>query len=157
MDCHNSPTAGDIQAANMRPATDTKDVPPAAMDAPVDEAKPSLAYKNPKPGSTGSDLDLLENEHLDYDLEYDVEEASDSGVSVSVEIPADGKTMSTKRTHSAPHTQLLTVFGMVADVEKYRKFEEYDVEVVPEEGDKSSEIKLCSFRRPHMRAFHLGA
>ena len=36
----------------------------------------------------------------------------------------------------------------------YQKYASYDVKVVPEEDDKASELKLLSFGRPHMRAFH---
>jgi len=40
--------------------------------------------------------------------------------------------------------------------EKYnrKKYSEYFVEVDPDQDDKSKEIRLCSFARPHMRAFH---
>lgn len=34
------------------------------------------------------------------------------------------------------------------------KFESYDLKIDPSQGDRASEIKLCSFKRPHMRAFH---
>ena len=35
-----------------------------------------------------------------------------------------------------------------------KKYAEYSVNVDPAQDDKASEIKLCSFARPHMRAFH---
>jgi len=35
-----------------------------------------------------------------------------------------------------------------------KKYSEYSVEVDPDQDDKSKEIRLCSFARPHMRAFH---
>ena len=35
-----------------------------------------------------------------------------------------------------------------------RKYSAYDVTVDPYQDDKATEIKLCSFARPHMRAFH---
>jgi MFS transporter, NNP family, nitrate/nitrite transporter len=37
----------------------------------------------------------------------------------------------------------------------WKKFSEYDLKVDPDQDDKATEIKLCSFSRPHMRAFHL--
>jgi NNP family nitrate/nitrite transporter-like MFS transporter len=37
---------------------------------------------------------------------------------------------------------------------EWKKYSEYAVEVDPEQDDKSTEIKLCNFSRPHMRAFH---
>jgi len=37
---------------------------------------------------------------------------------------------------------------------EYKKYDTYYVEVDPDQDDKSKEIKLCSFARPHMRAFH---
>jgi MFS transporter, NNP family, nitrate/nitrite transporter len=37
----------------------------------------------------------------------------------------------------------------------WKKYDEYFVEVDPDQDDKAKEIKLCSFARPHMRAFHL--
>ena len=50
--------------------------------------------------------------------------------------------------------------GRISDVRRiflkpYRKkYSTYFVEVDPDQDDKSKEIKLCSFGRPHMRAFH---
>ncbi|CAB9523857.1 affinity nitrate transporter 2 [Seminavis robusta] len=38
---------------------------------------------------------------------------------------------------------------------EWKKYSEYQVEVDPDQDDKAKEIKLCSFARPHMRAFHL--
>jgi NNP family nitrate/nitrite transporter-like MFS transporter len=35
-----------------------------------------------------------------------------------------------------------------------KKYSEYSIEVDPDQDDKAKEIKLCSFARPHMRAFH---
>jgi len=35
-----------------------------------------------------------------------------------------------------------------------KKYQTYDLKVDPDQDDKASEIKLCSFARPHMRAFH---
>jgi len=35
-----------------------------------------------------------------------------------------------------------------------RAYKTYHVKVDPNQGDKAAEIKLCSFARPHMRAFH---
>jgi hypothetical protein len=37
---------------------------------------------------------------------------------------------------------------------EWRKFDNYDLEVDPYQDDKAKEIQLCSFQRPHMRAFH---
>ena len=37
---------------------------------------------------------------------------------------------------------------------EWKKYSEYELEVDPDQDDKASEIKLCSFKRPHMRAFH---
>ena len=37
---------------------------------------------------------------------------------------------------------------------EWKKYSEYHVNVDPDQDDKSTEIKLCSFARPHMRAFH---
>ncbi|CAB9501902.1 affinity nitrate transporter 2 [Seminavis robusta] len=39
--------------------------------------------------------------------------------------------------------------------EGWKKYSEYHLEVDPDQDDKATEIKLCSFARPHMRAFHL--
>jgi len=35
-----------------------------------------------------------------------------------------------------------------------KKYETYALKVDPEQDDKATEIKLCNFARPHMRAFH---
>jgi NNP family nitrate/nitrite transporter-like MFS transporter len=37
---------------------------------------------------------------------------------------------------------------------EFKKYKTYSVAVDPNQGDKASEIKLCNFARPHMRAFH---
>ncbi|GMH80829.1 hypothetical protein TrST_g10640 [Triparma strigata] len=36
----------------------------------------------------------------------------------------------------------------------YRKYETYDLPVDPRQGDRATALKLWSFKRPHMRAFH---
>ncbi|KAG7348772.1 major facilitator superfamily transporter [Nitzschia inconspicua] len=38
--------------------------------------------------------------------------------------------------------------------EEYNAFSSYAIAVDPDQDDKAKEIKLCSFARPHMRAFH---
>jgi NNP family nitrate/nitrite transporter-like MFS transporter len=38
--------------------------------------------------------------------------------------------------------------------EGWRKYSEYSINTDPDQDDKATEIKLCSFARPHMRAFH---
>lgn len=35
-----------------------------------------------------------------------------------------------------------------------KKYQTYSIKVDPDQDDKATEIKLCSFARPHMRAFH---
>ena len=35
-----------------------------------------------------------------------------------------------------------------------KKFQTYNLKVDPNQDDRATEIKLCSFARPHMRAFH---
>jgi len=35
-----------------------------------------------------------------------------------------------------------------------KKYDSYHLNVDPDQDDKATEIKLCSFKRPHMRAFH---
>eukprot|EP00591_Stephanopyxis_turris_P009555 CAMPEP_0195526092 /NCGR_PEP_ID=MMETSP0794_2-20130614/26960_1 /TAXON_ID=515487 /ORGANISM="Stephanopyxis turris, Strain CCMP 815" /LENGTH=469 /DNA_ID=CAMNT_0040656707 /DNA_START=115 /DNA_END=1524 /DNA_ORIENTATION=- len=39
--------------------------------------------------------------------------------------------------------------------EPAKKYTEYPIDVDPEQDDKATQLKLCSFGRPHMRAFHL--
>jgi NNP family nitrate/nitrite transporter-like MFS transporter len=38
--------------------------------------------------------------------------------------------------------------------EGWKKYTEYMINTDPDQDDKATEIKLCSFARPHMRAFH---
>ena len=38
--------------------------------------------------------------------------------------------------------------------ENWKKYSTYKIEVDPDQDDKAKEILLCSFARPHMRAFH---
>jgi len=37
---------------------------------------------------------------------------------------------------------------------EWKKYDSYAVSVDPDQDDKATEIKLCNFSRPHMRAFH---
>ncbi|CAN0533080.1 unnamed protein product, partial [Ectocarpus sp. 12 AP-2014] len=36
----------------------------------------------------------------------------------------------------------------------WKKYDSYDVPIDPKQQDKATRLKLTSFRRPHMRAFH---
>ena len=36
----------------------------------------------------------------------------------------------------------------------WKKYNSYQLDTDPEQDDKAREIRLCSFSRPHMRAFH---
>jgi NNP family nitrate/nitrite transporter-like MFS transporter len=38
--------------------------------------------------------------------------------------------------------------------QEWKKYESYSVPTDPDQDDKATEIKLCNFSRPHMRAFH---
>jgi len=38
---------------------------------------------------------------------------------------------------------------------EYKKYDKYWIDVDPDQDDKATTIKLCSFARPHMRAFHM--
>lgn len=38
---------------------------------------------------------------------------------------------------------------------EWKKYESYHVKVDPNQDDKATELKLCNFSRPHMRAFHV--
>ena len=38
--------------------------------------------------------------------------------------------------------------------EEDKPYKTYALEVDPEQDDRATQIKLCSFARPHMRAFH---
>lgn len=40
------------------------------------------------------------------------------------------------------------------NADEAKKYQTYAIKVDPDQGDKASEIKLLSFARPHMRAFH---
>lgn len=35
-----------------------------------------------------------------------------------------------------------------------KKYQEYRLKIDPDQDDKATEIRLCNFSRPHMRAFH---
>eukprot|EP00522_Entomoneis_paludosa_P013160 CAMPEP_0172451878 /NCGR_PEP_ID=MMETSP1065-20121228/9722_1 /TAXON_ID=265537 /ORGANISM="Amphiprora paludosa, Strain CCMP125" /LENGTH=109 /DNA_ID=CAMNT_0013203849 /DNA_START=147 /DNA_END=473 /DNA_ORIENTATION=+ len=37
---------------------------------------------------------------------------------------------------------------------EWKKYDSYAIETDPDQDDKATEIKLTSFARPHMRAFH---
>jgi len=39
--------------------------------------------------------------------------------------------------------------------EEIKKYKTYSIKVDPDQDDRASEIKLCNFERPHMRAFHM--
>jgi MFS transporter, NNP family, nitrate/nitrite transporter len=51
-----------------------------------------------------------------------------------------------------PPTYLTSYTGPMS---RRKKYDTYYVEVDPDQDDRATEIKLCSFRRPHMRAFHV--
>jgi hypothetical protein len=36
----------------------------------------------------------------------------------------------------------------------WKKYQSYDISIDERQNDMATEIKLCSFSRPHMRAFH---
>ena len=42
----------------------------------------------------------------------------------------------------------------VPTISSWKKYQTYDLPVDPEQNDKASTIRLLSFKRPHMRAFH---
>ena len=54
--------------------------------------------------------------------------------------------------------QSLTAYVRPAPLQKqrkpYRKYEKYDLPVDPAQGDRATKLKIWSFKRPHMRAFH---
>eukprot|EP00526_Cylindrotheca_closterium_P025636 CAMPEP_0113615524 /NCGR_PEP_ID=MMETSP0017_2-20120614/7745_1 /TAXON_ID=2856 /ORGANISM="Cylindrotheca closterium" /LENGTH=74 /DNA_ID=CAMNT_0000524763 /DNA_START=92 /DNA_END=313 /DNA_ORIENTATION=+ /assembly_acc=CAM_ASM_000147 len=37
---------------------------------------------------------------------------------------------------------------------EWKAYDSYVLNVDPEQDDRATEIKLCNFSRPHMRAFH---
>jgi len=39
--------------------------------------------------------------------------------------------------------------------QEWKKYDKYYIDVDPDQDDKAKTIKLCSFARPHMRAFHM--
>ena len=39
--------------------------------------------------------------------------------------------------------------------QEWKKYEDYNIEVDPDQDDKATRIKLGSLKRPHMRAFHM--
>jgi NNP family nitrate/nitrite transporter-like MFS transporter len=50
---------------------------------------------------------------------------------------------------------LFTCSCLINDLLTYRKkYNEYKIATDPDQNDKATEIKMCSFARPHMRAFH---
>ena len=51
-------------------------------------------------------------------------------------------------------TSCLLSVGWYPLVQEWKKYLTYDVEVDPDQDDKSKELLLGSFKRPHMRAFH---
>lgn len=42
----------------------------------------------------------------------------------------------------------------MGEADEYKKYSAYFVKVDPNQEDRATEIKLCSFARPHMRSFH---
>lgn len=54
-----------------------------------------------------------------------------------------------------PTEEIKDVAVANGEAEGYGKYKEYRLKVDPDQDDKATEIKLLSFARPHMRAFHL--
>jgi NNP family nitrate/nitrite transporter-like MFS transporter len=52
------------------------------------------------------------------------------------------------------HSQFSSIHLFLYSQKDWKKHNQYHVEVDPEQDDKAKEILLCSFERPHMRAFH---
>ena len=50
-------------------------------------------------------------------------------------------------------TQISSRYSILLQTE-WKKYQTYALEVDPDQDDRAKEIKLCSFARPHMRAFH---
>jgi Na+/melibiose symporter-like transporter len=66
-----------------------------------------------------------------------------------------GEPVSIEEAFAAPELcvwqQYLTrLFGQV----EWKQYSTYSIKTDPDQDDKATEIKLCSFARPHMRAFH---
>jgi NNP family nitrate/nitrite transporter-like MFS transporter len=49
---------------------------------------------------------------------------------------------------------LLLFIMMPPQDQEFKKYKTYSLKVDPSQNDKATEIKLCNFARPHMRAFH---
>jgi len=57
--------------------------------------------------------------------------------------------MSTQEAEVTPEAEVAT-----GEPTEWKKYDTYYIDVDPNQDDKAKTIKLCSFARPHMRAFH---
>lgn len=55
--------------------------------------------------------------------------------------------------HCLSHRRTFSSLLSIRQTE-WKKYQTYPISTDPDQDDKSTEIKLCSFARPHMRAFH---
>jgi MFS transporter, NNP family, nitrate/nitrite transporter len=73
--------------------------------------------------------------------------------STPANIDINPNTMAPKR-HSTSHSSGKPVGVRDGAHLSWRKYTHYSVEVDAEQEDRATEIQLCNFSRPHMRAFH---
>eukprot|EP00957_Ditylum_brightwellii_P061784 4688711-Ditylum_brightwellii.AAC.1 len=64
----------------------------------------------------------------------------------------DEDTFTNDQASTVNQTKIIT--GGAYQASPNSKFETYHLRVKAEQDDRADEIKLCSFKRPHMRAFH---
>jgi len=71
------------------------------------------------------------------------------------EIMSEDKVMSSENDNEPKTLSETEIDTGVPVEEEWKKYKQYCIEVDPDQDDKAKTIKLCSFARPHMRAFHM--